>query len=220
MYTMQTRRAVKDPNVHAEIRWSIPTQISLQIGQQPLTLQARPTCSRRVTVASSDWQKLFGILPFIREKLGKTFAKPHFYCKHYRVNTEWRMLKEKACVSPFWRSRTSFQWSKQLQTCNAWSYIWWQKSVWTDYWVLICVIRTYVVESLKSLHHKGYFSEVATIVKVTLAMPGTNATSKRTFSSLRREKTYLRSTMTQPRVNHLLILSAHSDKTDVLSQKM
>ena len=50
-------------------------------------------------------------------------------------------------------------------------------------------------------------------------MPATNATSERTFSSLRRVKTYLHSTMTQLRVNHLLILSAHSDKTDVLSLK-
>ena len=48
-------------------------------------------------------------------------------------------------------------------------------------------------------------------------MPATNATSGRTFSSLRRVKTYLHSTMTQLRANHVLILSAHSDKTDVLS---
>ena len=76
-----------------------------------------------------------------------------------------------------------------------------------------------VVESLKSLQHKEYLSEVATIVKLTLAMPATNATSERTFSPLRHVKNYLRSTVTQARVNHLLILSAHSDKTDLLSLK-
>ena len=102
MYTMQTARAVEDPCVHAEIRWSIPTQTFHQITQQPLTLQARPTCSRRVTVASSDWQKLLGIIPSIWKKLGKTFSKSHFYCKDYRINTEWRTLKEKASVSPFY----------------------------------------------------------------------------------------------------------------------
>ena len=48
-------------------------------------------------------------------------------------------------------------------------------------------------------------------------MPATNATSERTFSLLRRVKIYLHSTMMQLHVNHLLILSAHSDKTDVLS---
>ena len=50
-------------------------------------------------------------------------------------------------------------------------------------------------------------------------MPATNATSEITFSSLRRVKTYLHSIMTQLSVNHLLILSAHSDKTEVLSLK-
>lgn len=74
-----------------------------------------------------------------------------------------------------------------------------------------------VVELLKSLQHQDYLSEVITIVKLTLVMPATNASSERAFSSLRRVKTYLRSTMTQPRLNHLLILSAHSDKTDLLS---
>ena len=108
MYTMQTTRAVEDPCVHAEIRRCIPTQASHQIAQQPPTLQARPTSSRHVTVASSDWPKLFGILPSMREKLEKTFANSHFYCKHYRVNTEWSMLKEKAFVSPSLWSRTSF----------------------------------------------------------------------------------------------------------------
>ena len=75
------------------------------------------------------------------------------------------------------------------------------------------------MDSLTSLKHKEYLSEVATIVKLTLAMPATNATSERTFSLLRHMKTYLRSTLTQPCVNHLLILSAHSDKTDILSLK-
>ena len=50
-------------------------------------------------------------------------------------------------------------------------------------------------------------------------MPATNATSERRFSSLKRVKTYLHSTMTQLCVNHLLILPAYSDKTDVLSLK-
>ena len=54
MYTMQTARAMKDVCIHAKIRWSISTQASHQIAQQLLTLQAHPTCSRRVTVASND----------------------------------------------------------------------------------------------------------------------------------------------------------------------
>lgn len=60
------------------------------------------------------------------------------------------------------------------------------------------------------------FSEVVTLVKLILVMPATNATSERTFSALRRVKTYLRTTMTQERLNHLMLLHVHKDKTDKL----
>ena len=54
MCTMQTAKAVEDPCEHAEIWWSIPNRTFHQIAQQLLTLQARPTCSKRVTIAPSD----------------------------------------------------------------------------------------------------------------------------------------------------------------------
>ena len=47
-------------------------------------------------------------------------------------------------------------------------------------------------------------------------MPSTNAVSERSFSSLRRVKTYLRSTMTQERLNNCMILSVHKEETDQL----
>ena len=50
-------------------------------------------------------------------------------------------------------------------------------------------------------------SEVCTIFKLLLVMPSTNAESERSFSTLRRIKTYLRSTMTQKRLNHLMIFA-------------
>ena len=46
-------------------------------------------------------------------------------------------------------------------------------------------------------------------------MPITTATAKRTFSVLRRLKTYLRSTMSQERLNNV-ILHIHKDITDSL----
>ena len=109
MYTMQTARAVEDPCIHVEIRWSIRTKTYLQIAQQPLTLQAHLTCSRRGTAAclATD-RKAFWHYTFHMRKTWETFAKSHFYCKDYRINTEWRMLKEKASVSPFLWSRTFF----------------------------------------------------------------------------------------------------------------
>ena len=49
--------------------------------------------------------------------------------------------------------------------------------------------------------------------------PASNANSERVFSSLRRVKTYLRSTMTQTRLENLMTLAIHKevlDKTDLI----
>ena len=59
--------------------------------------------------------------------------------------------------------------------------------------------------------------EVSKLVKLLLVMPATNAGSERAFSALRRVKTYLRSTMCQQRLNHLMILHIHKDHTDGLN---
>ena len=50
-------------------------------------------------------------------------------------------------------------------------------------------------------------------------MPATNATSELSLSALWRVKTYLRSTMEQERLNYLILLQVHSDKTDKLDLK-
>ena len=58
------------------------------------------------------------------------------------------------------------------------------------------------------------YSEDVTLVYLLLVIPATNATSERTFSALRRIKTYLWSTRTQAILYHLLTLHTHKDKTD------
>lgn len=63
------------------------------------------------------------------------------------------------------------------------------------------------------------FSEIGTLLKLLLVMPATNAVSERSFSALRRIKSYLRSTMTQDRLNHLMVLHIHRDLTDSLDLK-
>lgn len=50
-------------------------------------------------------------------------------------------------------------------------------------------------------------------------MPATNATSERSFSALRRVKTYLRNTMSQQRMNNLMLLHVHKDVVDSLDLK-
>ncbi len=51
---------------------------------------------------------------------------------------------------------------------------------------------------------------------IILVMPATNALSERSFSTLRRLKTWLRSTMQQTRLNWCMILHTHTDETDEL----
>lgn len=48
-----------------------------------------------------------------------------------------------------------------------------------------------------SVTQRTAFSGVWSLLKLLLVLPATNATSERSFSALRRVKTYLRSTMTQ-----------------------
>ena len=63
---------------------------------------------------------------------------------------------------------------------------------------------------------KTLLCEVILVMKLILVMPATNATSERSFSAMRRLKSYLRSTMTQERLNHLMMLHIHKDLTDTL----
>jgi len=49
-----------------------------------------------------------------------------------------------------------------------------------------------------------------------LVMPATNACSERSFSALRRLKSHLRATMSQQRLNNLLVLHVHKNETDLL----
>lgn len=75
-----------------------------------------------------------------------------------------------------------------------------------------------IVAYLKSLStaQRNYFSEVIKLVKLILVMPATNAHSERSFSALRRLKTWLRTTTSQARLNWCMILHVHQDRTDAL----
>ena len=61
---------------------------------------------------------------------------------------------------------------------------------------------------------KRPFSEVYKLLRNLLTVPVTTATAERTFSVLRRLKTFLRSTMGQSRLNHVLLLHVHKERTD------
>ena len=59
-------------------------------------------------------------------------------------------------------------------------------------------------------------SEVITVLALIIVVPSTNAVSERSFSAMRRVKTYLCSTIGQQRLNHLLLLHVHKSYTDKL----
>ena len=54
---------------------------------------------------------------------------------------------------------------------------------------------------------RAYFSEVVILIKLLLIAPATNAVNERSCSTLRQIKTYLRTTMTQNRMNNTIILN-------------
>ena len=60
------------------------------------------------------------------------------------------------------------------------------------------------------------FPAVETLVRLLLTIPCSSAEAERSFSGLRRLKTYLRNSMTQARLNHLAILHVHQEMTDAI----
>ena len=63
---------------------------------------------------------------------------------------------------------------------------------------------------------KKFLTEIHKLLKLYLMIPVTTASSERSFSALKHVKTYLRSSMTQNRLNHCMLLHVHKDKTQKL----
>lgn len=75
-----------------------------------------------------------------------------------------------------------------------------------------------VVEFFNQIHGaRNMFPEIMKLVTIYLTIPLTTCTPERSFSSLRRIKTFSRSTMTQKRLNHCLILQYYRMITDNIS---
>ena len=58
--------------------------------------------------------------------------------------------------------------------------------------------------------------QTCTVLKLIMLIPATNAVSERSASALRRVKLYLQPTMSQLRLNSLLLLRTHKQRTDAL----
>ena len=72
-----------------------------------------------------------------------------------------------------------------------------------------------VRDLLKSLNHaKKLLSEVMKLANILIVAPATNAISERSFSASKRVKTYLRSTMGDKQLNHLMLIHIHRETAD------
>lgn len=58
------------------------------------------------------------------------------------------------------------------------------------------------------------YPELMKLLRIMLILPATNAVSERSFSSLRRVKTYMRASMSQQRLNHLVLLHVYPQLTE------
>ena len=67
---------------------------------------------------------------------------------------------------------------------------------------------------IKYFRERKWLKEVESLLKLVLVLPATNATSERGFSSLRRIKTYLNSTMKQERLNGSMVMHIHKESVD------
>ena len=77
----------------------------------------------------------------------------------------------------------------------------------------LCTIIDLINDGLS----KSLLCEVDKLIRLYLTVPMTTATAEKTFSSLRRIKSYLQTTMTQKRLNHTMLMHAHKQRTDSLN---
>ena len=78
-------------------------------------------------------------------------------------------------------------------------------------------IRTISSAMLESSIYQKMLTEVHKLLMLYFIFPVTTSTAERSFSTLRRIKTFLRSTMTESRLNNLFLLHIHKSRTDALN---
>lgn len=63
---------------------------------------------------------------------------------------------------------------------------------------------------------KLLFNQVGTLLRLLLVVPATSCEAERSFSGLRRLKTWLRSTMSQERLNSVAVCNVHHNYIDAV----
>lgn len=66
---------------------------------------------------------------------------------------------------------------------------------------------------------RGLFDQVEVLVRLLLVVPTSSAEAERSFSALRRLKTWLRNCMKQKRLNNVAVCHIHQERVDALDRK-
>ncbi|KAL4082395.1 hypothetical protein QTP88_029993 [Uroleucon formosanum] len=82
--------------------------------------------------------------------------------------------------------------------------------LWHNYWLQEEQLPSSPLEAIKQCD-PDLFSGINVWLKILITLPATGATAERNFSSLRRVKTWMRSRISEERLNGLALLHAHRD---------
>ena len=69
----------------------------------------------------------------------------------------------------------------------------------------------------KNKSQKMLLLDVVKLARLFLVMPGTNASSERAFSGMKRIKTYLRNSTTKNRLNHCMLVHVHPEDVNKMN---
>lgn len=86
--------------------------------------------------------------------------------------------------------------------------------------VMALVEFTYTNLKQNILEYQAILPQVTKLIQLLFVIPATSATSERSFSSLRLLKNFLRTTMSQDRLNYLMLLYIHKGRTIDLKAAM
>ena len=173
------------------------------------------TAHFHATVENHYRQIYFEILDYATSTIKERFDQPSYTIYH---QTEDLLIKsasgedyssELAAVADFYSDDIKDKECLVVQLKSLETLFEGQRGV--DFRAIVKVLKSY------SVAEREIFSEVMTLVKLVLINPATNAISERSFSAMRRLKTYLRSTMGQKRLNAIMLLHVYKDMTDKLS---
>jgi hypothetical protein len=78
-------------------------------------------------------------------------------------------------------------------------------------WATLTTAKPSNLKDTLNVANEELYPSISTVLSILYTMPASTATTERSFSVLRRLKTYLRTTMLQDRLTSLAVLHVHRD---------